>query len=68
MNYLRANLLKFMITCSFIVCFFSCSNLPEEDHFIQGKIPISLSAGVYVSHTRAIGSHFEPDDAIGLYI
>jgi uncharacterized protein (TIGR02145 family) len=42
--------------------------VPEEDSSIQEKIPISLSADVYISHTRTIGSYFEPNDAIGLYI
>jgi uncharacterized protein (TIGR02145 family) len=65
---LKANLLRFMIIGNFVFCFFSCSNAPREDHLVQEKIPVSLSADVYVSHTRAIGSHFEPGDAIGLYM
>jgi uncharacterized protein (TIGR02145 family) len=65
---LRANLLRFITIGSFVFYFFSCSNVPEEYHLVQGKIPVSLSAGLRVSHTRAIDSLFEPNDAIGLYI
>ncbi|KAA6309570.1 hypothetical protein EZS27_038962, partial [termite gut metagenome] len=68
MRYFKINLLKFMIICSYVFYFYSCSNVPEEDSSIQEKIPISLSADVYISHTRTIGSYFEPNDAIGLYI
>jgi uncharacterized protein (TIGR02145 family) len=68
MLYLKKDLLKFMIICSFAVYFFSCSNIPEENLLVQEKIPVSLSADVYPAHTRVIDSHFEKGDAIGLYI
>ncbi|KAA6341675.1 hypothetical protein EZS27_010543 [termite gut metagenome] len=68
MYHLKMDLLRFMTLCSFIFCFFSCSNVPIEDDSAQEKIPISLSVSVDVSHTLVTGSSLEQGDAIGLYM